>query len=67
MPVIVYPKWPFNTILNGTDDLAEKYMTLAEQSLETGVYKFDLYDAKVYNRYDVVNQIFDLQQKLGKS
>jgi len=46
-----------------TDD-AEKYMTLAEQSLATGVYKFDLYYAKVYNRYDIVDQIFDVQQKL---
>ena len=43
---------------------AEKYMTLAEQSLATGVYKFDLYYAKVYNRYDIVDQIFDVQQKL---
>jgi len=45
-------------------DNAEKYMTVAEQSLATGIYKFDLYYAKVYNRYDLVNQIFDVQQKL---
>ena len=45
-------------------DNAEKYLTLAQQSLATGVYKFDLYYAKVYNRYDIVDQIFDVQQKL---
>ena len=43
---------------------AEKYLTLAEQSLATGIYKFDLYYAKVYNRHDIVTQIFDVQQKL---
>ncbi len=43
---------------------AEKYMTLAEQSLATGIYKFDLYYAKVYNRHDIVTEIFDVQQKL---
>ena len=43
---------------------AEKYMTVAEQSLAAGIYKFDLYYAKVYNRYDLVSQIFDVQQKL---
>ena len=45
-------------------DNAEKYITIAEQSLATGVYKLDLYYAKVYNRYDLVSQIFDVQQKL---
>ena len=43
---------------------AEKYMTVAEQSLAAGVYKFDLYYAKVYNRYDLVSQLFEVQQKL---
>jgi hypothetical protein len=43
---------------------AEKYMTIAEQSLATGIYKFDLYYAKVYNRHDIVTQIFEVQQKL---
>ncbi len=43
---------------------AEKYITVAEQSLATGVYKFDLYYAKVYNRYDLVSQIFEVQEKL---
>jgi hypothetical protein len=43
---------------------AEKYMTIAEQSLATGIYKFDLYYAKVYNRHDIVAQIFEVQQKL---
>lgn len=42
----------------------EKYMTIAEQSLAAGIYKFDLYYAKVYNRYDLVSQIFDAQQLL---
>ena len=45
-------------------DNAEKYLTLTEQSLAAGVYKFDLYYAKVYNRYDLVDQIFDVEQKL---
>lgn len=45
-------------------DNAEKYMTVAEQSLAVGVYKFDLYYAKVYNRHDIVALIFDVQQKL---
>ena len=45
-------------------DKAEKYVTLAEQSMAAGIYKFDLYYAKTYNRYDIVNQIFDVQQML---
>ena len=45
-------------------DNAEKYITLTEQSLAAGIYKFDLYYAKVYNRYDLVSQIFEVEQKL---
>ncbi len=43
---------------------AEKYITVAEQSLALGIYKFDLFYAKAYNRFDVVSQIFEVQEKL---
>ena len=42
----------------------EKYITVADQSLATGIYKFDLYYAKAYNRQDVVSQLLDVQEKL---
>lgn len=45
-------------------DNAEKYITVAEQSLAAGIYKFDLLYAKAYNRFDVASQIFEVQEKL---
>jgi hypothetical protein len=42
----------------------EKYITLVDQSLATGMYKFDLYYAKAFNREDIVLQLVDVQQKL---
>jgi len=42
----------------------EKYMTIFDQSLAAGMYKFDLYYAKAYNRQDVVSQLYAVQEKL---
>lgn len=43
----------------------EKYMTSVEQTLANGMYRFDVYYAKVFNRQDVVVQIFDVFEKLA--
>jgi hypothetical protein len=45
-------------------DNVEKYITVAEQSLAVGIYKFDLLYAKAYNRFDVASQIFEVQENL---
>lgn len=45
-------------------DQAEKYLTAADQSLASGVYKFDAFYAKTYNRHDVVLQLTDVIKKL---
>lgn len=45
-------------------DNVEKYMTVFDQSLAAGMYKFDLFYAKAYNRQDVVSQLYAVQEKL---
>jgi len=44
----------------------EKYLTAVDQSLAMGMYKFDLFYAKAYNRKDVVQQLLAVQKNLGK-
>ena len=43
----------------------EKYLTTVEQSLANGMYRFDAYYAKAFNRQDVVLQIVDIYEKLA--
>ena len=42
----------------------EKYLTAVDQSLACGIYKFDALYAKTYNRYDVVLQLYDVNEKI---
>jgi len=43
----------------------EKYMTSVDLTLANGMYRFDTYYAKVFNRQDVVVQTFDVFEKLA--
>jgi len=43
----------------------EKYLTTVEQSLANGMYRFDAYYAKAFNRQDVILQIVDIYEKLA--
>lgn len=43
----------------------EKFMTSVDQTLANGMYRFDTYYAKVFNRQDVVVQTFDVFEKLA--
>jgi hypothetical protein len=42
----------------------DKYTTVVEQCLANGIYKFDLFYAKAYNRQDVELKLIDAQEKL---